>query len=84
MGGEKEVESVRGGNRKGKRSKRAWKSMNWKNQRIIQPRGYKTLNKTGSHFSLLEISLKVKHYKDTYKRHITKHIPRICHWVSQC
>ena len=62
----------------------AWKSMNWEKQRIIQCRGYKTLNKSGSHFSLLEITLKVKHYKHTSKQHITKHMSRICHWVSQC
>ena len=62
----------------------AWKSMNWEKQRIIQCRGYKTLNKSGSHFSLLEITLKVKHYKHTSQQHITKHMSRICHWVSQC
>ena len=48
----------------------AWKSMNWKRQRIIQCRGCKTLNKSGSHFSLLDIILKMKHYKHTSKQHI--------------
>lgn len=55
-----------------KEVQRAQKSVNWKNWTIIQ--GRRGDFKTGSHFNVLEIFLKVKHDKDTYKQYITKHL----------